>query len=204
MLRISAFAAALVMGIYVGIAAEDTVMESWEQKGTYRNGYILNFVLSIRDSFVAEPDGYSKDVVKEISKEYPALENKGSEDDPTIIVIMNESFADLSVISHYGFETTEEVTPFFDSMDTNVIKGYALSSVFGAKTPDSEWEFLTGNSMAFLPSGSVPYQQYMSKKPYSLVSTLKERGYSCISMPVSYTHLNRRSDWKRKQSCSFI
>lgn len=60
MLRISAFAAALVMGIYVGIAAEDTVMESWEQKGTYRNGYILNFVLSIRDSFVAEPDGYSK------------------------------------------------------------------------------------------------------------------------------------------------
>lgn len=173
MLRISAFAAALVMGIYVGIAAEDTVMESWEQKGTYRNGYILNFVLSIRDSFVAEPDGYSKDVVEEISKEYPALENKGSEDDPTIIVIMNESFADLSVISHYGFETTEEVTPFFDSMDTNVIKGYALSSVFGAKTPDSEWEFLTGNSMAFLPSGSVPYQQYMSKKPYSLVSTLK-------------------------------
>lgn len=112
MLRISAFAAALVMGIYVGIAAEDTVMESWEQKGTYRNGYILNFVLSIRDSFVAEPDGYSKDVVEEISKEYPALENKGSEDDPTIIVIMNESFADLSVISHYGFETTEEVTPF--------------------------------------------------------------------------------------------
>jgi len=68
-----------------------------------------------------------KDVVKEISKEYPALENKGSEDDPTIIVIMNESFADLSVISHYGFETTEEVTPFFDSMDTNVIKGSALS-----------------------------------------------------------------------------
>lgn len=135
MLRISAFAAALVMGIYVGIAAEDTVMESWEQKGTYRNGYILNFVLSIRDSFVAEPDGYSKDVVEEISKEYPALENKDSEDDPTIIVIMNESFADLSVISHYGFETTEEVTPFFDSMDTNVIKGYALSSVFGAKTP---------------------------------------------------------------------
>ena len=38
---------------------------------------------------MAEPDGYSKDVVEEISKEYPALENKDSEDDPTIIVIMN-------------------------------------------------------------------------------------------------------------------
>lgn len=79
-------------------------------------------------------------------------------------------------------------------MDTNVIKGYALSSVFGAKTPDSEWEFLTGNSMAFLPSGSVPYQQYMSKKPYSLVSTLKERGYSCISMHPYYA-----SGWSRNK-----
>jgi len=186
MLRISAFAAALVMGIYVGIAAEDTVMESWEQKGTYRNGYILNFVLSIRDSFVAEPDGYSKDVVEEISKEYPALENKDSEDDPTIIVIMNESFADLSVISHYGFETTEEVTPFFDSMDTNVIKGYALSSVFGAKTPNSEWEFMTGNSMAFLPSGSVVYQQYISDTPTSIVSNLKNIGYTCVAMHPYY------------------
>ena len=45
----------------------------------------------------------------------------------------------------------------------NIMKGHALSSVFGAKTPNSEWEYMTGNSMAFLPSGSVVYQQYISE-----------------------------------------
>jgi phosphoglycerol transferase MdoB-like AlkP superfamily enzyme len=68
----------------------------------------------------------------------------------------------------------------------NTIKGYALSSVFGAKTPNSEWEFLTGNTMAFLPSGSVVYQQYISDTPTSLVSTLKNEGYTCVAMHPYY------------------
>ena len=33
---------------------------------------------------------------------------------PTIIVIMNESFADLSVVG--DFETNTQVTPFMDSL----------------------------------------------------------------------------------------
>ena len=60
---------------------------------------------------------------------------------------MNESFADLSVVG--DFETNTQVTPFMDSLSENTLKGYALSSVYGAKTPNSEWEFETGNSMAF-------------------------------------------------------
>ena len=87
--------------------------------------------------------------------------------DPTIIVIMNESFSDLSVLGE--LKTNVELTPFIDSLKENTTKGYALSSVFGAKTPNSEWEYLTGNSMAFLPSGSVVYQQYISDTPTSIV-----------------------------------
>ena len=69
---------------------------------------------------------------------------------PTIIVVMSESYADLSVVG--DFSTNREATPFYDSLTENTMKGYALSSVFGAKTPNSEWEFMTGNSMAF-PAG---------------------------------------------------
>jgi phosphoglycerol transferase MdoB-like AlkP superfamily enzyme len=58
--------------------------------------------------------------------------------------------------------------------------------VFGAKTPNSEWEFLTGNTMAFLPSGSVVYQQYIGETPTSLVSTLKNDGYTCVAMHPYY------------------
>lgn len=175
-------AAALVVALfsYISVKTENTVMESWEQKGTYRNGYILNFALSIRDSFVSKPEGYSVEAIEALEDTYGTTTQEGSDDDPTIIVVMNESFADLSKVGN--IQTTEPVTPFLDSISENAIKGYALSSVYGAKTPNSEWEFLTGNSMAFLPSGSVAYQQYMSEEPYSLVSTLKERGYTCLAM----------------------
>ena len=99
-------------------------------------------------------------------------------------MIMSESFADLSVIG--DIKTNVVLTPFMNSLSENTMKGYALSSVFGAKTPNSEWEYLTGNTMAFLPAGSVVYQQYINDTPSSLVSTLKERGYTCVAMHPYY------------------
>lgn len=190
--RLGAAALIAVLFSYISVKTENMVMESWEQKGTYRNGYILNFALSIRDSFVSKPEGYSEEAIAALEDTYGAVAQEGSDDDPTIIVVMNESFADLSKVGN--IQTSEPVTPFLDSISENAIKGYALSSVYGAKTPNSEWEFLTGNSMAFLPSGSVAYQQYMSEEPYSLVSTLKERGYTCLAMHPYYS-----TGWSRNK-----
>lgn len=162
--------------------------ETWEQKGTYRNGYVLNFVLSARDSFVSMPEGYDVEEIKKLEEEYGQTWENPLKDEleekPTIIVVMNESFSDLSVIGE--IETNAPLTPFLDSLKENTTKGYALSSVFGAKTPNSEWEFLTGGSMAFLPSGSVVYQQYISNEPVSVVSTLKNEGYTCVAMHPYY------------------
>ena len=173
---------------YVADKAEYTVTETWEQKGSYRNGYLLNYALSIRDCFIAEPDGYSMEVIKELEDTYCNDEenyvNQTTEKKPTIITIMSESYADLSVVG--DFITNEDVTPYYDSLTENTMKGYALSSVFGAKTPNSEWEYMTGNSMAFLPSGSVVYQQYISDTPTSIVSNLKNIGYTCVAMHPYY------------------
>lgn len=181
--------------IVVAMNAYNVNTETWEQKGTYRNGYILNYVLGIRDSFIAQPDGYSEEAIQNLEKEY---ENKDKDysktdvKDPTIIVIMNESFSDLSVLG--DLQTNIPLTPFIDSLKENTTKGYALSSVFGAKTPNSEWEYLTGNSMAFLPVGSVVYQQYISDTPTSIVSNLKDVGYTCVAMHPYYA-----TGWSRNQ-----
>ena len=70
------------------------------EKGSYRNGYILNFVLGIRDSFISEPSGYSKEIVESYEKLYRKKSDaysKADVDHPTVIVVMSESFADLSV-----------------------------------------------------------------------------------------------------------
>lgn len=206
LLRGTSLCLAIVSVSYVAIKADALVTETWEQKGTYRNGYLLNFVMGIRDSFVEKPEDYSLDTVSMLEEKYgtdaDVLADSGAtadtgtaadtEDAPVIIAIMNESFADLGVIG--DLQTNEPVTPFLDSMTTNVTKGYALSSVFGAKTPNSEWEFLTGNTMAYLPSGSVAYQQYVSGDTYSLVSTLTGYGYNCVSMHPYYA-----TGWSRNK-----
>lgn len=179
---------AVLSSLYVGVKSQYIVTETWEQKGSYRNGYILNFVLSVRDCFVTEPEGYSDEAVAALGDVYAQTEPGTGIGDvgekPTIIAVMSESYADLSVVGEFG--TNMELTPFYDSLTENTVKGYALSSVFGAKTPNSEWEFMTGNSMAFLPSGSVVYQQYITDTPTSLVSNLKNEGYTCVAMHPYY------------------
>ena len=174
--------------LHIAAETELTVTESWEQKGTYRNGYLLNFALSIRDSFIQKPETYSKEAVAQIEKGYQgktAATTSAQKKKPVIIAIMNESFADLGVLGR--LETNQPVMPFVDSLTENTIKGYALAPVYGAKTPNSEWEFLTGNSMAYLPAGSVPYQQYIKQdNAYSIVGALKNEGYTCVAMHPDY------------------
>ena len=176
--------AAVYLCVTISANIDGINTETWEQKGSYRNGYVLNFVLSARDSFVSAPESYDIEDIVELEETYSEKEENVLGDtmteEPTIIVVMSESFADLSVIGE--FETNQPLTPFMDSLYENTTKGYALSSVFGAKTPNSEWEFMTGGSMAFLPVGSVVYQQYLNDTPSSMVSTLKEEGYTCVAM----------------------
>lgn len=111
---------------------------------------------------------------------------------------MNESFSDLSV---YGAElkTNTEVLPFFGSLTDNAVRGYAFSSVYGGTTPDSEWEMLTGNSMGFLPVGTVPYQQYIKGPCYSLVSFLESIGYASYA-----THPNVDRNWDRDKAYGYL
>ena len=199
-MRVACISAMILLGFFVAARTTATVTETWEQKGSYRNGYLLNFVLSIRDSFVDKPEDYSVDKITELEQEYgqdqedagkngsgDTVEDASDETEkkPVIIAIMDESFADFRVIGDLA--TNQPVMPFIDSLSENTIKGYALSSVFGAKTPNSEWEFMTGNSMAWLPAGSVAYQQYLKQEnAYSIVDTLKKEDYTCVAMHPYY------------------
>lgn len=188
-MRVLTVLMAVLCCVSVAVNVDGTNTETWEMKGTYRNGFVLNFILSVRDSFVSEPEGYSAEAVEGMEALYQedgSTYNDVYVENPTVIVIMNESFADLGVLSEDGLVTNLPLTPFMDSLYENTIKGYALSSVFGAKTPNSEWEFQTGNSMAFLPGGSVVYQQYISSTPTSIVSTLRNEGYTCVAMHPYY------------------
>lgn len=195
--KMTAVVVTLAVGciVFVWSKTEDLRVEIWEQKGSYKNGYLLNFALTIRDSFVPKPENYSIEALTALEEKYQAAgeaADEGIVQKPVIIAIMNESFADLEVIG--DLTTNQPMTPFMDSLEENTIKGYALSSVFGAKTPNSEWEFLSGSTMAFMPKGTIVYQQYLDRSPYSMVSSLQNLGYTCAAMHPYYA-----SGWSRNR-----
>lgn len=114
-------------------------------------------------------------------------------DYPNIIVVMDEAFSDLSVLG--DFDTNTDYMPFVHSLekgDENTITGYLNTSVCGGNTADTEFEFLTGNTMAFLPVGSIPYQQYIKSTTPSLASYLKSIGYATYAQHPYYG-----SGWNR-------
>lgn len=103
---------------------------------------------------------------------------------PHIIVLMNESFSDLSVL--HEFESTQDCMPFIHSLQEtdagNLITGNLFVSVLGGNTANTEFEFLSGNSMAFLPPGSVVYQQYIGDETDSLAWQLRSCGYDAAGL----------------------
>lgn len=154
--------------------------ENWDPKEEYHNnGLVASLFKQSRNLIITKPEGYDINAVKELAEtiEVPLVNHQEEEnyEKPNIIAIMNESFADLSIIGN--FSTNSEYLPFFNSLSKNTIKGNLHVSIFGATTPNSEWEFLTSNSMAFVPKRTVPYQQYVLRKSFSLASILKEQGY---------------------------
>ena len=146
--------------------------------GCWENGLLLNFAMELKESFVAKPDSYTNTLIQQAEKDH-GLSPVPIDSAPNIIVIMNESFADHRI--HGDLKLNQPIMPFFDSLEENTIKGYALSSVYGGMTPNSEFEFLTGSSMAFLPSYAVPFQQYISGPVFSFEHYLEKLGYTSFA-----------------------
>lgn len=160
----------------------------------FRDGSALLFLWDLKFMFVEKPKGYNREDVEEMLVSYEIAENM--EEDmilPNIIVIMDEAFSDLAVLA--DFETNQDYMPFLHSLmqnGENTKSGYLHVSVLGGNTANTEFEFLTGNSMSFLPSGSVPYMQYITSEIPTLATYLKEYGYATIGM-----HPYNAGGWKR-------
>ena len=159
----------------------------------YRYGVQLCFIQGARDSIVTEPEGYSVETVEEVRAELEPVENTGggtSSVKPNIIAIMDETFADLNAAG--DFAVSEEVMPFYNSLQENTVKGNVMVSTLGGGTGKTEFEFLTGTSMRLFGSTYSPYVMIGNRLDTSMASTLKEQGYAtCAIHPFIATNYNR-------------
>lgn len=171
-----------------------------------QNGAPITLLISIQNVMPSKPAHYSREsalaaislAVSEaedatsagmISKESTASEDASKNVPPSVIVIMNESFADLSVLG--DFVSDDYLASFYD-IDDYLLRGMVYPSVCGGGTCNSEFEFLTGSSMANVKPGIYPYQNYDLSNASNLVQVFNNLGYQTVAF-----HPYQAENWNR-------
>ncbi|UUZ91011.1 LTA synthase family protein [Paenibacillus sp. P25] len=162
----------------------------WNQSENYgSNGMSLAFTMNVKNAIVHKPAGYdeasmqkladtlkSQNEVKAASVQADPFNGK----QPNVIFIMNEAFWDPTLLPNVKF--SEDPVPTVHRLQQESTSGYLLSPQFGGGTSNVEYEVLTGQSMSFLPAGSVPYQQYISRPVPSLAGYFEQQGYKSMAI----------------------
>ncbi|MBD5117461.1 MAG: LTA synthase family protein [Ruminococcaceae bacterium] len=159
---------------------------------TSKTGLPLAIFSEYLNSIVQPPQGYTKEQAEKVLSGY--TETAGGMSEPiNIIVIMNESLADYSLLGETGFP--EDPMPYYHSLEENCVKGRLLVSVYGGSTCNTEFEFLTGASLAFLPPSSLPYNQYMNGGIHSICKDEALSGYTKTAI-----HPYFAGEWRRNSN----
>ncbi len=146
------------------------------------NGIAVTFAMDLAYVTVEKPSGYQASEEQAVLEQYGEQETESTEELPNIVAVMNESFSDLAVLG--DFTVNEDYMPYLHRLqqgNANTVTGYLNVSVCGGNTANTEFEFLNGNTMAFLPQGSIPYQQYITGEIDSLPSYLASLGYQTVA-----------------------
>ena len=207
--RVLGFAAsaAAVCGLLFGVFLQPAVTQAigilpdaWMQDRYYRYyGVTTSFLTNLTNLEISKPDDYSEDAVNEILDDtaaagnyqtaplypasYGAVTPAGeTEQNPTIIYVMDESYWDVSELEQYGFAFDTDVSANLHRLQETSACGRAYSPSFGGGTCDVEFEALTGYSVSYLPNGSKPYQQHVTRPMFSLPNYLKTQGYQTAAV----------------------
>ena len=207
--RLGGFAAsaAVTCGMLFGVFLQPTVTQAigiqpdaWMQDRYYRYyGVITSFLTNLTNLEITKPETYSEEAVNAILDDVEAGEKYTTqplypesygattpatevEKQPTIIYVMNESYWDVSELEEHGFVFDTDVSANLHALQQTSASGRAYSPSFGGGTCDVEFEALTGYSVSYLPNGSKPYQQHVTKPMFALPNYLKTQGYQTAAI----------------------
>ncbi len=154
-----------------------------------RNGFVQSFVMNTKYIVPQKPNNYSADSVNKVATSI--RENESTEAvRPNIIYLMSESYADISLCENVTYY--DDIFGATEILKEHYVSGTLLGEQFGGGTCNSEFEVLTGFSMANLPSGCTPYQQYFNNETVSYPRFLKELGYNTVAI-----HSYGKQFWNR-------
>lgn len=193
----------LVFGVYLQPAVTQAIgitPDAWMQDRYYRYyGVISGFMTNLSNLEIDKPEDYSEEAVNDLldkvdgsrkfatsplySTSYNAVTPKDEQvKQPTIIYVMDESYWDVSELEQYGITFDTDVSKNLHALQQTSAYGRVYSPSFGGGTCDVEFEALTGYSVSFLPSGSKPYQQHVTKPMFAMPNYLRSQGYQTAAV----------------------
>jgi len=158
----------------------DLRVSGFKPRSTYvSKGSALAFVITATNTYVKKPEDYFAADIKGLAQDYPSdtavRADEVSADSPNVIIVMNESFADLSLLGE--FDVNKDYMPFYRSLSDNTVKGWMHPSVFGGSTANTEFEALTGFSVKYIPFMAVAYRSVLKDNVPSLSRYFTSEGY---------------------------
>lgn len=177
----------------------------FSSKDIYKvQGFAASFAHLASTMGVDPPEGYSLQGAEDLEGSYSdtyqrargesegrlAAEEQFEQVRPSFVVIMNESFTDLSIFDGLGvgYAGPEQ----FMSIPDALMMGNITPSNYGGGTCNSEFQFLTGFSSAYLGAAVFPYTAFDLSGMPSLARQLSDMGYETTAM-----HPNLATNWNR-------
>lgn len=190
-------ACVLAFGVWYANTDIEEEYESWfymfrPQLSYADYGSTLCFLSLIQKIEPEVPQNYSVETAAAIPASYET--SSGStmpmgDESPSIVVVMNEGFSDLSIYDALG--EVYSGPEYYHSINDAAVKGDLYVSVLGGGTCNSEFEFLTGASMSNVGSG-YPYMTYDLSNATNLAAQLSGLGYDTTAI-----HPEDATNWKR-------
>lgn len=157
---------------------------TWAPIDTFlENGYLMSTMIMAKYATIQKPEGYSAKKAAEIlsSYEVDSIEARETRQSPVnLIVVMNESWSRFDSIM--DVETNVPYTAYYDSLSENTIKGNLYVSICGGNTPQTEYEFFTGNSISMLMPSATAYEFFVDEDTWSICDMLLHDSYRCLAM----------------------
>ncbi len=165
-----------------------------------QNGFTLGFLQSakslgdFRNQVIAFDE---KEIRDEILQCAGKDEKPASAEKPNVIVVLSESFWDVTQLPN--IEISSDPIPTFRALSEQYASGRLISPTYGGVTSNVEFEFLTGLTCKYFPAESNVYATFLRGETPSLASYFKSMGYECTAI-----HSYKRKFFKRHKVYSYF
>lgn len=183
--------------------------DSWRPDSNFSSmGWLYTNCMRLRQRHLQKPDGYTAAAAADLLEQAAEDEPNDAVRPQNLIVIMNESFSDLTVLGDLALN--QDALPGLHSLQETAEIGWLAVPVLGGGTCNTEWEVLSGNNKMLTDISFDPYYTFYTEgtpryNPVSLPSSLSEDGYRTVAIhPCTATNWNRDVAYSQMGFDSFL